>query len=880
LDRKITMKLNVIKICILNVLIVNFFIIHLTWGQVDKAYQHLYNVMDKYHQSFDVFTDQDAGGNNFHPTLFGECNKLEMTSGCLNDSLPGWSCIKIKYSASEPSNYGWAGIYWLYPDKNWGDYPGNYIFGADSLIFWAKGESGSEQVEFKIGGVNHFPGYDQTKPFHDSCELLSTGFITLSQNWKRYAIDLMSPDSFAIYIDSNSGSNNHYVPAQWYNGSLNMEFDEEWQNNPHSGISCIRVHWNGLLGDDFGFWNGIMWQAIEGDYLNGYDLTGTTNLTFWARTDNSGLKVEFKVGYSSDTCGEIIYNGTLSNEWQMHTINLQGKDLSNIAGGFSFVFDYFENLQYPDSFTFYLDDIKYDKELKKDLSNIIGGFCCAVEKERNQQGCTFYLDNIYYNLIPAGIDSMKMRPHLLVSYEATESPIDTFLRNPAYIYDNALAMIAFMNRGTDEDWQRAGILANTFLECQKREPGFADNRLRNGYQSGLVIDRLSKRAVLPGVWKEKQGKRIWDQFSANTNTGNIAWVIIALLKYYEVKGGEQYLNCAEVLAEWIDDYTFDLRGAGGFTGGYEEFGRDKVLWKSTEHNLDVYVAFTKLDSFSSETKWDSLAQHAKRFVEAMWNENDKYFWTGTDQDGITINKKDSVEDVQSWAKLVFNLNKRYRSAVEWARENCYKECDGFKGFDFNTDKDGIWFEGTAHICLAFQNSGKLDSSDFYLNQLRDAQVTANHNNKLGIVAACHDSVTTGFDWFYHNRLHVGATAWYIFAEQQFNPYWQCSSLTKVKLNDIKFFPESYVLYQNYPNPFNHETVIKYELSKDTKVSLKIYNVMGQEIKNLLDDKQNRGKYIVKWNGKDENEVEMASGVYIYRLFTEEHQKSIKLILLR
>lgn len=874
------MKLNIIKICALNILIVNFFMTHLAWAQADKAYQHLYNVMDKYHKTFDVFTDQDAGGNNFHPTLFGDYDKLNVTSGCLDDSLPGWSCMKITYSPSAPANYHWAGIYWLYPDKNWGDYPGHYIFGADSLIFWAKGESGGEQVEFKIGGINQFPGYNQTKPYQDSCELLSTGIISLSQYWKRYAIDLVTPDSFAIYIDSHSGSKNHYVPAQWYNGSLNMEFDENWQDNPHSGRSCIRIHWNGLWGDDSGFWNGIMWQAIEGDYLNGYDLRGAKNLTFWARSDNPGLKIEFKIGYSSDSCKEILYNGTLTEKWQKHTINLDGEDLSNIAGGFSFVFDYFKNLEYPDSFTFYLDDIKFDKKLNKDLSNIIGGFCCAVENKRNPQGCTFYLDNIKYHLTPEGINSMKTKPHLLVSYEATESPADTFIRNPAYIYDNALVMIAFMNQGTEDDWQRAGVLANTFLECQKREPGFTDNRLRNGYQSGLVIDRLSKRAVLPGVWREKQGKRIWDEFSANTHTGNIAWVIIALLKYYEERGGEQYLNCATVLAEWINEHTFDLRGAGGFTGGYEGFGHDKVLWKSTEHNLDVYVAFTKLDSFCAGTKWDSLAQHAKRFVEAMWNEKDKYFWTGTDQDGITINKTDLVEDVQSWAKLVFNYEKKYRDAVDWARKNCYAECDGFKGFDFNTDKDGIWFEGTAHMCLAFQNSGQLDSSDFYLNQLREAQATANHNNKLGIVAACHDSVTTGFDWLYHNRLHVGATAWYIYAEQQFNPYWQWSSLVKVETPYIELVPDNYLLYQNYPNPFNDNTIIKYELPEDCQISIRIYNFLGQELRNLIEEKKQRGKYIIEWNGKDKYGVDAASGVYICRLSTTSYQKSIKLILLR
>lgn len=44
-------------------------------------------------------------------------------------------------------------------------------------------------------------------------------------------------------------------------------------------------------------------------------------------------------------------------------------------------------------------------------------------------------------------------------------------------------------------------------------------------------------------------------------------------------------------------------------------------------------------------------------------------------------------------------------------------------------------------------------------------------NANGIVATCHDGVSTGLDWQYYNRLHIGATAWYLFAERQYNPFW-------------------------------------------------------------------------------------------------------------
>jgi len=99
------------------------------------------------------------------------------------------------------------------------------------------------------------------------------------------------------------------------------------------------------------------------------------------------------------------------------------------------------------------------------------------------------------------------------------------------------------------------------------------------------------------------------------------------------------------------------------------------------------------------------------------------------------------------------------------------EVDGFKGFDFNNDTDGIWFEGTAHMIIAYQILGDRTQSNLYLDELRNAQKEASNTNGKGLVAASHDSVSTGFDWIYDARLHTGATAWFIFGETGYNPYW-------------------------------------------------------------------------------------------------------------
>ncbi|MBN2829100.1 MAG: T9SS type A sorting domain-containing protein [Candidatus Cloacimonetes bacterium] len=88
------------------------------------------------------------------------------------------------------------------------------------------------------------------------------------------------------------------------------------------------------------------------------------------------------------------------------------------------------------------------------------------------------------------------------------------------------------------------------------------------------------------------------------------------------------------------------------------------------------------------------------------------------------------------------------------------------------------------------------------------------------------------------------------------------------------------LYANYPNPFNPLTNISYSLSVNGFVSLDIYNVRGQHIRNLVKDVQSAGEHVVQWNGKDSHNKECASGLYLYRLRTGEVNITKKAILLK
>lgn len=90
------------------------------------------------------------------------------------------------------------------------------------------------------------------------------------------------------------------------------------------------------------------------------------------------------------------------------------------------------------------------------------------------------------------------------------------------------------------------------------------------------------------------------------------------------------------------------------------------------------------------------------------------------------------------------------------------------------------------------------------------------------------------------------------------------------LNEI---PDAFSLHGNYPNPFNPSTQIRYSLAENADVSLKIYNLLGQEIKTLAAEPQSAGTKEVYWDGRDELGRPAASGVYIYRLTARSSGKS-------
>ncbi len=99
-------------------------------------------------------------------------------------------------------------------------------------------------------------------------------------------------------------------------------------------------------------------------------------------------------------------------------------------------------------------------------------------------------------------------------------------------------------------------------------------------------------------------------------------------------------------------------------------------------------------------------------------------------------------------------------------------------------------------------------------------------------------------------------------------------------DEIQNLPQEYALSQNYPNPFNPETTINFSLKEDVKVELDIYNTLGQKIKTLVNTFHPAGIHSVVWDGTNDLGCSVTSGIYIYKINTENFVDIKKMVLIR
>jgi hypothetical protein len=93
-------------------------------------------------------------------------------------------------------------------------------------------------------------------------------------------------------------------------------------------------------------------------------------------------------------------------------------------------------------------------------------------------------------------------------------------------------------------------------------------------------------------------------------------------------------------------------------------------------------------------------------------------------------------------------------------------------------------------------------------------------------------------------------------------------------------PTTWGLGQNYPNPFNPLTVIRFSLMVNSYVTLKVYNVLGQEVKTLVDGMRDAGYESVEWDGRDAQGLSVPTGIYFVRMTAGDFSAAQKVMLMK
>ncbi len=172
--------------------------------------------------------------------------------------------------------------------------------------------------------------------------------------------------SLPFYVYDAWGSDkNHYVPKGWMGDWADIELDENFKLDlDPSRPSVIRITYTPRGTTQ---WAGIYWwdppEAEWGNIDGGFNLSCATKLTFWARGEHGGEKAEFKVGGLKGTYQDSLQPAfstgpiVLTGDWTLYTLDLTGRELTHIIGGFIWVTNKPSN---PNGATIYLDDIRFE----------------------------------------------------------------------------------------------------------------------------------------------------------------------------------------------------------------------------------------------------------------------------------------------------------------------------------------------------------------------------------------------------------------------------------------------------------------------------------------------------------------------------------------
>ncbi|HEY6437652.1 MAG TPA: T9SS type A sorting domain-containing protein, partial [Ignavibacteriaceae bacterium] len=170
------------------------------------------------------------------------------------------------------------------------------------------------------------------------------------------------------------------------------------------------------------------------------------------------------------------------------------------------------------------------------------------------------------------------------------------------------------------------------------------------------------------------------------------------------------------------------------------------------------------------------------------------------------------------------------------------------------------------VRLRWQTATEINNYGFEVER----KLNENDWNSLGFVEGYGNSSSPKAYLFTDNTLVGGSKFQYRLKQIDTDGQFKYSDIVEVEI-----LPDRFDLFQNYPNPFNPTTKIRYQLPVESKVVIKIYDILGSEVVTLLNEEKEPGSYEVEFNA-----TSLSSGTYIYRIVAGDFVEMKKMVLMK
>jgi photosystem II stability/assembly factor-like uncharacterized protein len=359
--------------------------------------------------------------------------------------------------------------------------------------------------------------------------------------------------------------------------------------------------------------------------------------------------------------------------------------------------------------------------------------------------------------------------------------------------------------------------------------------------------------------------RTFDGGQSWTTTGSVGGDV------YNIFSASQFRIFAAVNDATSARIRRSFNGGIGWQTSYEDTTSGafiNAIWMFDESNGyamgdPVNGQWTLLRTTNGGTTWDNAASLPQAGSEAGWNNSmywmdDQIGWFGTNNSRVYY----TTDGGSSWSPA----NTSFSNSFGVSFANDLTGMAAGNGTDLSTDGGNTWSGTPGQIPGdVFALSGlNLNPLRWYLVSGSDVYKTSDQGTSFSV----DFSQGNAFNHIDMKLITIGDYDWicgYAVGENgTINKYLELPTVTDI--SDVSGnYPAQFALQQNYPNPFNPSTTIKFKLPVRAHVTLKVVNLLGQEVATLMDSRQNSGDIEIEWDGKNSAGNQVASGIYFYQL---------------